>query len=189
MFWRLVSRDLDHMTYLVAVCPLVYAGPAGALLTGASIRAMHSTLAQDPVFLIARARALLLAQGNDALAHLGLKVRPYCVLSLSSEDSPLSQREIATYLSLDQSQVVAIIDNLQGRSLVERQSAPHDRRVNVVVATPKGLDLLEQARDALGQAPHALNTQFSDEDRQLLTRLLQRIALPELLSHHTADSE
>ena len=79
---------------------------------------LQSRPADDLSFLLARANALSLAAGNAALAQHGLRVRSYSVLALAAGDARPSQRELAEFLRLDPSQVVALVDDLQARGLV-----------------------------------------------------------------------
>lgn len=133
-------------------------------------------LADDLSFLLARASALSNAAGNAALAPFALRVRSYSVLSLAAEASHPSQREIAEYLRLDPSQVVALVDELQRAGLVLREPDPSDRRANVLVATAAGSAVLAQARAALLEAESALHADLSDAERAMLGALLRKAA-------------
>ena len=88
----------------------------------------------------------------------------------------VSQRDFASYLRLDPSQVVALVDDLQERALVERRSAPGDRRANVVVATDEGRALAAQAHAVLRQAEDALLSELDDSERATLAALLRKVA-------------
>lgn len=138
-----------------------------------------SVLADDVSFLLARANAIALAAGNAALAEHGLKARSFSVLVLASGDARPSQRDLAEFLRLDPSQVVSLVDDLQSRGLVERQPDPSDRRANVVVATDAGRTLAAAAREAARVAEERVHAQLSEEERELLTGLLRRLAFPE----------
>ncbi|MGW9585357.1 MarR family winged helix-turn-helix transcriptional regulator [Microbacterium sp. NPDC055455] len=138
-----------------------------------------SVLADDVSFLLARANAIALAAGNAALAEHGLKARSFSVLVLASGDARPSQRDLAEFLRLDPSQVVSLVDDLQSRGLVERQPDPSDRRANVVVATDAGRTLAGAAREAARVAEERVHAQLSEEERELLTGLLRRLAFPE----------
>ncbi|MEI3845794.1 MULTISPECIES: MarR family winged helix-turn-helix transcriptional regulator [unclassified Microbacterium] len=138
-----------------------------------------SVLADDVSFLLARANAIALAAGNAALAEHGLKARSFSVLVLASGDARPSQRDLAEFLRLDPSQVVSLVDDLQSRGLVERQPDPSDRRANVVVATDAGRTLAAAAREAARVAEERVHAQLSEEERELLTGLLRRLAFPD----------
>jgi len=137
-------------------------------------------LFDDLSFLLARANALSLAAGNAALSQHGLRVRSYSVLALAAGPRQPTQRELAELLRLDPSQVVALVDDLQNRGLVTRQSDPSDRRANVVVATEDGKVACEVASiaAAAAQDEQLLNV-LSPSERAQLAELLRRIAFPE----------
>lgn len=135
-------------------------------------------LVDDLSFLLARANALSLAAGNAALSEHGLRVRSYSVLALAAGSARPSQRELAELLRLDPSQVVALVDELQGRGLVVREPDPADRRANVVVATDLGRSVHAEAASAARAAEAALHEDLSAADRRRLTELLKRMAFP-----------
>lgn len=145
-------------------------------MTGERLRA--TGIGDDLSFLLARANALSVAAGNAALADLGLRVRSYSVLALAAGPTGPSQRELSDFLRLDPSQVVALVDELQQRGLVERRADPADRRANVVVATAAGARLCRRAQSASQAAERALHAGISDADRERLVQLLRRIAYP-----------
>lgn len=133
-------------------------------------------LSRDLSFLLARANAISLAAGNAAMRQFGLKIRAYPVLVMAAEASSPTQREIADLLRLDPSQVVAILDDLEARGLVERRTAVRDRRAKVVVATAQGRKLCEQARVAIGAAESEAFAGLAEGERAQLARLLSRVA-------------
>ena len=141
-------------------------------------RLEQSVLTEDASFLLARANALALAAGNEALAEHGLKVRSYAVLALAVEETRPSQRELAEFLRLDPSQVVSLVDDLQRRGLVAREPDPTDRRANVVVATEAGRALHERAREAAQSAQRRLHAALSAAQREQLAELLRLLAFP-----------
>jgi len=144
----------------------------------ASGRLEQSVLTEDASFLLARANALALAAGNEALAEHGLKVRSYAVLALAVEETRPSQRELAEFLRLDPSQVVSLVDDLQRRGLVAREPDPTDRRANVVVATEAGRALHERAREAAQSAQRRLHAALSAAQSEQLAELLRLLAFP-----------
>lgn len=104
-------------------------------------------LTDDLGFLLSRAGGLATGQVNRALAPLELKVRSYSVLMLACENrAGVNQRGVAATLGLDPSQIVALVDDLERRGLVERSADPADRRNNLIAATEAGEQLLNQAR-------------------------------------------
>jgi DNA-binding MarR family transcriptional regulator len=137
---------------------------------------MGQPLADDLGFLLSRASGQVVRATNAALAEHGLRVRQYSVLALACEAAVgLSQRELATVLGLDPSQVVLLVDELAAAGLVERQAAEADRRTRLVVPTTEGRrvrDAAGQAADAAVETPLGL---LGDAERDRLRDMLTRI--------------
>ncbi|WZH38784.1 MAG: MarR family transcriptional regulator [Microbacterium enclense] len=141
-------------------------------------RLEHAPLADDLGFLLARASAVSQVAGNEALAEHDLKVRSYSVLALAVTGGRPSQRELAAFLRLDPSQVVALIDDLERRGLVTREPDPRDRRANVVAATLEGRKLYRRALADVEAGERRAHVGLSAADRLELTRLLRTVAFP-----------
>lgn len=142
----------------------------------AEARLAASELAHEPNFLIARLRSLGSGEANRRLAELDLKVRHYSVLALAASGAAPSQRELAEFLRLDPGQIVALIDPLQDRGLVERTVDPNDRRNKLIVATAKGTALYRQARAIVEGATDETLAALDADERRQLTELLRRVA-------------
>jgi DNA-binding MarR family transcriptional regulator len=151
------------------------AAEANGAATGPE-RLMAAELADEIEFLTARARSVGSSRANLTLKELDLKVRSYSVLSLACSDLNPSQRELADFLSLDPSQIVALVDELERRGAVTREADPRDRRSKVIVATPEGRRLYKQAFDLVRTAEEHSLGELSPEERGLLRTLLRRIA-------------
>jgi DNA-binding MarR family transcriptional regulator len=142
-------------------------------------RLFSSAVADEIEFLAARARALGSARANAMLAPLGLRVRQYAVLALAASGFEPSQRELAQFLSLDASQIVSIVDQLEQRALLIRQPDSRDRRSNAIVATAIGRELAGRAGAAVKIAEDRSLALLSTEQRETLRELLQIIAFDE----------
>jgi len=137
---------------------------------------MGRPLADDLGFLLSRASGQVVRATNAALAAHGLRVRQYSVLALACEAAEgLSQRELATVLGLDPSQVVLLVDELVAAGLVERQAAEADRRTRLVVATAAGHQVREAARQAAAAAVETPLSLLGDAERDRLRDMLTRI--------------
>lgn len=135
-------------------------------------------LEDDTSFLLARASALAVQAANEALAPHDLRVRPYSVLALSAQGSPPTQRELAEQLRLDPSQIVALVDELEGRGLVRRTPHASDRRTRVVGITDAGAALLERAQPDVRRAEERRTATLTASQRRELTAMLRMIAFP-----------
>ncbi|WP_211879798.1 MarR family winged helix-turn-helix transcriptional regulator [Pseudarthrobacter albicanus] len=113
-----------------------------------SPRLAESSISNDVGFLLAKLHAAGSVLNNAALAEFGLKERSYSVLALACGDLGPTQRELADFLSLDPSQIVALIDELEQRGLVERKAGVSDRRQKLVAATAEGRKVHAAAQKA-----------------------------------------
>lgn len=144
---------------------------------GGAGRLARSGLSNEIQFLAARARSLGTARADSRLAALDLKVRSYSVLALACVPGGLSQRDLAEYLCLDPSQIVALVDGLEQRGLVERRADPRDRRSRVIHATAAGKNLYASATDAVRRAEEVSLRNLTDGERNRLRGLLRKMAL------------
>jgi DNA-binding MarR family transcriptional regulator len=144
---------------------------------GNGLERLYTTdLASEIEFLTARARSLGSGRANNMLAELDLKVRSYSVLSLACSGQNPSQRELADFLSLDPSQIVALVDQLEKRGAVTREADPRDRRSKVIAPTAAGRRLYKRAEAIVRQASDLSLAQLNEQERETLRDLLRRIA-------------
>ena len=138
--------------------------------------AMGQPLTDDLAFLLARASGQLVRVTNTALAAHGLRVRQYSVLVLACEtEEGLTQRELATVLGLDPSQVVLLVDELTAAGLVERQAPEGDRRTRLIVPTQEGRRVREAAGAAADAAVETPLGLLGEAERDRLRDMLTRI--------------
>src|SRR5580704_18085692 len=76
---------------------------------------------------------------------------------------PMRMRELAALIGVDPPNLTALIDDLERSGLVERRAHSTDRRVKVVVATPEGAALAQQAEEILERPPASLVELPADE--------------------------
>lgn len=139
-------------------------------------RFLDSDLARQVHFLTARARGRGISHANGQLEGLDLKVRQFSVLSLAASGLNPSQRELGEFLSLDPSQIVALVDYLEKRGAVRRETDPRDRRSKIIVATEPGMELFEKARQILLESEDETLGTLSARERKQLRSLLLKIA-------------
>jgi DNA-binding MarR family transcriptional regulator len=96
-------------------------------------------------------------------------------IALQALDEPKPMGELAKLLACDSSNVTWITDRLEERGLVERRPAEHDRRVKLLVLTPKGRRLRAQLEARLAEPPPPI-TALSREDQRALRDILRRAA-------------
>lgn len=129
----------------------------------------------DVGFLLAKAGSLASRQARRALEPLGLRERTYSLLSLTCDYPPATQRELAVAISLDPSQLVPLIDELEGQGLVERTPDPNDRRTKLIMATELGRERRHVAEKVVRDTDITFASGFTEEEHQQLVAFLQRL--------------
>lgn len=114
-----------------------------------------------------------------ALAAEGQRRQHYTVLSALAERGAASQAALGRRLSIDRSDMHALLNELERDGLVARLRDEHDRRRMLVDLTPAGAAALERLQARIGAAQEALVAPLAAADRAELTRLLTR-----LVEHH-----
>ncbi|MFI5048463.1 MAG: MarR family winged helix-turn-helix transcriptional regulator [Gaiellales bacterium] len=95
------------------------------------------------------------------------------VLRLLEPDQPLPMRALAGKLCCDPSNVTGIVDRLEERGLVQRQSSPADRRMRVLVVTEDGARLRVRMLERLAAPPEPI-ARLSESDQRTLHDILSR---------------
>tara|TARA_Y100000748_G_scaffold108086_1_gene90478 strand:+ start:2517 stop:2933 length:417 start_codon:yes stop_codon:yes gene_type:complete len=106
---------------------------------------------------------------------LDLNLSEASVLAYVAEHGALSQTQIAKSLGLGRAATGALIDVLEDRALVQRQTDPDDRRVWLVEITIAGKELVEEVyvRDQILRKQ--LRNGITRQERQQLAAVLVRL--------------
>jgi DNA-binding MarR family transcriptional regulator len=110
----------------------------------------------------------------DARMSDCLRARHLIALNLLAEHGPVPQHAIGTALSLDPSNVVGLLNELEDRGLITRRRDPADRRRHIVELSAVGSGSLTQMYDTLSQVEDDLFRALSAEERATLHALLTR---------------
>lgn len=108
----------------------------------------------------------------------------YRLLATLDEHGPASQATLGRRSGIHLSDMVAAINELADRGLVERAPDPADRRRNIVSLTAAGEQQLRRLEMRLAASQEELLAPLSAADRETFIGLLSR-----LLDHHDRRSE
>jgi DNA-binding MarR family transcriptional regulator len=129
-------------------------------------------------YLLKHAQLRMAELNAAALAPFGITGRELAVLLAIDSQAPLSQQEAARRLGVDRTTMVALIDELEGKQLVQRRQDPADRRKNVVALTPAGRGTLRKAGKASDEAELRFLTALTGDEAAQLREALRRVAFP-----------
>ena len=124
--------------------------------------------------IMATARAIRQSY-DQRFNDLDLNLSEASVLAYVAEHGALSQTQIAKSLGLGRAATGALIDVLEDRDLVQRETDPDDRRVWLVEITIAGKELVEEVyvRDQILRKQ--LRTGITRQERQQLAAVLVRL--------------
>lgn len=134
-----------------------------------------SRLLAMPSWLISQAAIRAHRLLTDGLAASDAKGYHYRLFAALEEFGPASQAALGRRTGIDRSDVVAALNDLAARGLVERSPNPLDHRTNVIRITEAGTEQLQRLDAVLATVQEELLARLSIVERDLLTKLLARI--------------
>ena len=142
--------------------------------------ASASPKSQDPsawlAYLLSQVGAHAAGRFADRLEPLGLKPPHTGILRKLDQADGLSQQALGETLNVFPSRLVALLDELEGRGLVERRDRPGDRRSYALCLTDAGREALKKIVRVARQHQDDLCAALDDSEREQLAGYLRRIA-------------
>lgn len=114
---------------------------------------------------------------RQTLAPLALEPREFALLRVVGAAEGLSQQAAGERLQIPPSRMVAFVDALEARQLLERRPNPHDRRTRTLYLTPQGRELLGRAFVLASDLERHLCAHLSAAEREQLLDLLQLVGM------------
>src|SRR5215472_12386348 len=145
----------------------------------ASMPAPPPELAGRLGYLLKHAQLGLAELTAAALKPYGLTGRELAVLTVLASGEPASQQQAAQRLGVDRTTMVALVDVLEDKGLVQRRAHAEDRRRNVVELTEKGRARLHEAGKAAQKTESRFLAPLSRNDAQRLKAALLAVIQPE----------
>jgi DNA-binding MarR family transcriptional regulator len=130
--------------------------------------------AKSVSFLIARIGFESGRRLKERLEPFGIEPRQFALLNQVELREGMSQQAIADSIGIPKSRMVAIVDALEKRDLVERRRG--DRRTHAIYLTDRGNELLRQTRRAAMEHDADLTGGLSTKEREQLVTLLRKLA-------------
>ncbi|MFE2128668.1 MarR family winged helix-turn-helix transcriptional regulator [Streptomyces amritsarensis] len=141
--------------------------------------AVPARLRELPSRLLGQASTQAQRLVTEALGRADAHKWHYAAMVALEESGPVSQAALSDRTGIHRSDLVAVINELAERELVERAPDPDDRRRNVITLTALGRRRLRRLEQILDTAQDELLSPLSAAERAQLTRLLGRI-----VEHH-----
>jgi DNA-binding MarR family transcriptional regulator len=140
-------------------------------------------LRSAPSWLLGQASIQAARLVTDGFASADSRRYHYSMLAALEEFGPASQASLGRRCGIDRSDVVAVVNELAERGLVERTPDPADRRRNTITITAAGVEHLRRLDSVLSAIQDDLLGSLAEDERETLTRLLGKV-----LDHHRRGS-
>jgi DNA-binding MarR family transcriptional regulator len=130
-------------------------------------------------FLLAQVGSHASSMFAERLEALKLTPSDAGILRLLGAAAGISQQALSKQLGMHASRLVALLDSLEERRLLERRPNQDDRRLYSLFLTEQGVAMLRQVGQIARLHGEELCSSLSDQEREQLVELLERIAQKE----------
>jgi DNA-binding MarR family transcriptional regulator len=113
---------------------------------------------------------------REVLAPLELEPREFALLRAVAASEGQSQQAVGELLQIPASRMVAFVDVLEERGLLERRQNPLDRRARALHVTEDGASMLARAFALAAAHERELCSALSEAEREQLLDLVHRVA-------------
>jgi len=134
-----------------------------------------ATPAQSVGFTLSSLGHAVARRFKSTLDPLHLEPREFALLRAVAPAEGSSQQAIGERLQIPASRMVAFVDALEARGLLERRPNPDDRRARALYLTDDGRKLLAGAFTLASELERHLCAQLSEAERIQLLEALQRV--------------
>jgi DNA-binding MarR family transcriptional regulator len=110
-----------------------------------------------------------------AMETLELTQKQCAILQLIGANSGVSQVDLASTLGTDRATMMAIIDRLDQRSLLERRRSTVDRRRQELYLTSAGEEMLKTAKRIIAEHERHFTSLFTKDELKAFMNALTRI--------------
>jgi DNA-binding MarR family transcriptional regulator len=106
----------------------------------------------------------------------GFHPREFGLLTVVAKRPGITQQDLAGLANVDPSSMVALLDGLEERGVLERRVDPDDRRRRSIHLTAKGQDQMRVLQREARKAAKTLLGPLEPGEREELNRLLRKLA-------------
>lgn len=122
-----------------------------------------------------RAFGAFAADFAQAMDGTGMRQVLVAILAIVAANPGINQGGVGRMLGIKRANMVALINELEGVALIEREVDPGDRRAFALSITDSGRQRLADCLARIDAHERAMLAGFSDAERAMLIELLQRI--------------
>ena len=112
---------------------------------------------------------------SERLAEVGLNGGQYVYISNVCRNPGISQEQMSRQILINKSNVARQLASLEQNGFVRREPDAKDRRVMRVYPTERAMEVYPYIQQVLADWRHYLTENFTDEEREQLDSLLERV--------------
>jgi DNA-binding MarR family transcriptional regulator len=125
-----------------------------------------------------RAYLCIIAHFQEKMASYQLRPAEFSLLAVLGANSGTTPKQLAQALDIAPPNLVMLIDRMEKRGLVGRETNPNDRRSHALNLTESGRDLLGRAEKTAAKMELDGTTGLTALERSQLMDLLKKIYMP-----------
>jgi DNA-binding MarR family transcriptional regulator len=118
----------------------------------------------------------MIAAELPVLEGHGLSMWGYSVLLALDRSAIRTQAALAEAIGADKTRIIAILDELQEKGLIERVADPEDRRARILAITKEGRRVKDAVQTAIQRGEERWLGTLSATDRAVFLRVLQELS-------------
>jgi MarR family transcriptional regulator, temperature-dependent positive regulator of motility len=126
-------------------------------------------------YLLSKAGAVAKGRWKATLAQTGVSPNQFMVLMALAETGEVCQQFLAGIIGIDPRNIVPILDSLEARGLVSRETDPADRRRRLIGLTGAGRRIAADLSELGEQTERDLLAAVPQADRESLRRILRSV--------------
>ena len=126
-------------------------------------------------YLLGKVGAVARRRWTATLAQTGVSPNQFLVLMALAETGQVCQQFLAGVIGIDPRNIVPILDSLEARGLVSRETDPADRRRRLIGLTTAGRGVAAELSALGDQTERELLATVPRADRESLRRILRSV--------------
>ncbi|HQY27413.1 MAG TPA: MarR family transcriptional regulator [Burkholderiaceae bacterium] len=128
-----------------------------------------------PGHLIRRAQQIAVAVFMDECGRFDVTPVQYAALTAIGVQPDIDATRLSQLIALDRSTTGSVLERLEAKALVQRNSSPEDRRIKLLRLSDSGRALLREVEAAVERAQQRIVAPLQPDERKTFLRLLARL--------------
>jgi DNA-binding MarR family transcriptional regulator len=105
----------------------------------------------------------------------GITPVQYAALQAVTNQPGIDQRTLARSIGFDTSTIAGVVDRLEARGLMQRNTSPVDRRMRLLTVTATGAELLAEVQPGMLRAQQRMLAPLPEGEREAFMRMLRAL--------------